>query len=74
MTDRNNQIILNSLYSANRGFPINPNGKEICGIKPKNNDTYFEYDFQKAKDFLNSIDVTSELYFNEPYNHKRNCN
>jgi FRG domain len=72
MSDRNIQIMLNSLYLANRNFPINPEGKEICGIKPKNNDTHFEYEFQKAKDFLDSIDITSDLYFHKAYNHKRN--
>lgn len=67
-----NQIKLESIYSLNKNFPINPKGKKIYGITPMDKISYFEYEFHSAKDFMNSIDVNSELYCNEVDSHKRN--
>lgn len=42
---------------------INPNGKEIRGVKPIIKDTCFEYNFENELDFLDVFDVNkSELY------------
>lgn len=56
---------LQMLYSINYRLPkINPFGKEIRGVKPIINKTFFEYNFESAFDFLDVFDVNkSELYF-----------
>jgi hypothetical protein len=43
---------------------INPNGKEIIGVRPTEFKTYFEYDFGKDwKGFMNALDINrSELF------------
>ncbi|WP_299382564.1 FRG domain-containing protein [uncultured Lacinutrix sp.] len=50
-------------YHTTEHTRINPLGKEIRGITPVINDTYFEYNFENALDFLDVFDVNrSELY------------
>ncbi len=57
--------------NTTRNFEINPYGKKIRGIKPFDNSSYYQYDFENALDFLDALDVNkSELYktvYNEPY-------
>jgi hypothetical protein len=56
---------LNFLYHYNITLPnrVNPHGKTIRGVKPVINETFFEYNFDNALDFLDVFDVNkSELY------------
>ncbi len=56
--------VISQLYLYNRTLPkINPSGKEIIGVKPNVKDTFLEYNFERALDLLDAIDINkSELY------------
>ena len=56
---------LNFLYRYNITLSnrINPFGKTIRGVKPVIHETFFEYNFESALDFLDVFDINkSELY------------
>ncbi|WP_417558173.1 FRG domain-containing protein [Mesoflavibacter zeaxanthinifaciens] len=60
--------VLEFLYQNNITLPtrINPYGKEIRGVKPLIRETYYEYNFKNAIDFLDVFDINrSELYKNK---------
>jgi len=45
---------------------INPQGKSIQNIKPENNTTFFQYNFDNVFNFLDALDINkSELFENE---------
>jgi len=57
--------ILHYIYHANITLPyrINPDGKEKRGIKPVDNESYYQYDFDDELSFLDVFNVNkSELY------------
>jgi hypothetical protein len=57
------------LYRYNRTLPsINPDGKEIRGVNPVDNKSYFQYDFEKALDFLDVFDTNKSELFNDGNN------
>lgn len=65
------EMKLSAILSWGRAHPINPNAKDIAGVKGTDKGTFFEYSCETSSQLLNALDIQSELFYCEDITKKR---